>query len=158
MPIHDGVMRQGAFSVLAAAVLLFGGGMAFGQSENALFAITHDPATIKIQLQKSLPELERGVQLLQSASDAEQAKKGLDALYDSYRYLRAAQESSALMNRIAKNPDPMIPLRNERIWAVRSRLIKCRASFTPDSNGIEMCSQEATAALHDLRILLQVFP
>lgn len=126
---------------------------------NPLFNLTTDPATIRTQMQRALPALERGVQILQASPDAAAATKGVEALYDSYRYLRAAQESSAQLNNHRKFPDPVVDLRNERVWKVRTRLIKCHGNFVPTSEGsIAMCAEEAAAALRELRVIFQVFP
>ena len=128
------------------------------ERKDPLFGITNDPAKIQTQLQLAVPELEKGLRLLQSSSDPDQLNLALDALFDSYRYLRAAQESSDQINNHKRFPDPMVQLRNQRVWRVRSHLIKCRASFAPNSEGIAMCTEEASAALRELRIILQVFP
>lgn len=127
--------------------------------DSPLFYLTTDPSTIRTQIQMALPALERGLQILQSSPDPDQAKKGAGALYDSYRYLRAAQESSSQLNNKRKFPDPVVEIRNDRIWQVRSHLIKCNGSFVPTNpDSIAMCAEEAAAAIRELRLILQVFP
>jgi hypothetical protein len=128
------------------------------EREDPLFGHTNDPAAIQTQLRLAVPQLEKGLRLLQSSSDPDQISVALDALFDSYRYLRAAQESSDNLNNNSRFPDPMVQLRNQRVWRVRSHLIKCRSGFVPGSEGIAMCTEEASAALRELRIILQVFP
>lgn len=127
--------------------------------ENPLFGLTSDPSTIRTQMQMALPALERGAQILHSAPDATLAVKGVEALTDSYKFLRAAQESSTLLNNNRKYPDPVVELRNDRIWKVRTRLIRCHSSFVPgNENSVALCAEEADAALRELKIILQVFP
>jgi hypothetical protein len=149
---------------VCAAVLV--GALAFGSigseaqvKDSPLFYLTTDPSTIRTQIQMALPALERGLQILQSSPDPDEAKRGVGALYDSYRYLRAAQESSSQLNNKRKFPDPVVEIRNQRIWQVRSHLIKCNGAFVPNNpDSISMCAEEASAAVRELRMIIQVFP
>jgi hypothetical protein len=145
-------------TILGVAMILAMGAPVGAQERNPLFSGTRDPNVIKSQLQHGLASLERSVRLLQGATDPAQAATGVDALREAYKYLRAAQESSERLNRSRKFPDPAVQVRDNRVSQVRDHLLNCSSAFTPDQEGIAMCTNEATAALRTLRVTLEVFP
>ena len=91
------VKRFVLFAAVAAAIVLPTWSEVAAQARNPLFEQTTSPAVISQQVRFALPSAERGLQLLTSGGDPAQLALAVQSIDDTYKYLRAAQESTNLM-------------------------------------------------------------
>jgi hypothetical protein len=108
--------------VITVAVLL-GPGTVRAQD---LFRHTTDPHMVATLIQMALPAAQRGLALLQASATPRQIDVAVDSIWDAYRYLRSAQESSENIEAHARFKDPLVELRNARILEIRDRFRWCR--------------------------------
>ena len=132
------------------------------QTRNPLFGHTTSPAVISEQVRLALPSAERGLQLLTSGGDPAQLALGIKSLDESYRYLRAAQESTDLMARRAKFPDPLAQVEMKQMWAVREHMLFCtgQAGHIVNQNQelTEQCVRHVIEGIRQLRVLVATRP
>ncbi len=147
--------------LLACAAWLPWAGTASAQQDEALFRRTRDPKVISMQIKAALPTLERGYAMLISTTEPEPTEAAVSLLHDTYRYLRAAQESSEVLESISKFPDPVIALRNRKILDVRDRLLRCWSNRThlTDPGPIRAgCIEGLQVGLRNLRVVVATLP
>lgn len=127
---------------------------------NALFKQTTDPQVISRQIRLALPAARRGFELLQTASSQEETAIAVESIYDSYRYLRAAEESSENLQAWAKVKDPLTKLRNDHIWQIRLHLRFCRdnGGSLADAGIRATCTQGLVNAIRDLQVIVETTP
>lgn len=137
--------------------MLLAGGLAAAQ-ERSYFGWTTDPKVVAKQIQLSLPAAQRGLELLQAATTDTQITVAVASIFDAYRYLRAAQESSENIEAYAKVKDPMVPFRNARILQIRDQLRWCREHreelLRRDQEATAQCQSNVMKAIHDLQIVV----
>ena len=92
---------------------------------NPLFQWTRDPQVINSQIRAALPAGEKALELVTTAADPESLASAVRSMRDSYKYLRAAQQSSAGIVRTSKFPDPLMQMRVQRIWQIRQHYLRC---------------------------------
>lgn len=147
-------------------VLLLGSGSvgreADAQTPDNVLRHTTDERIIDQQVKLALAPAERGYELLLASTSPAQTEAAVQSLRTSYKYLRAAQESSQMISVQAKYPDPMLKLRMDRIWAVRSRLLNCIDNQghldNPDVQTRAWCVEGLTEAIRRLRVLSVALP
>lgn len=127
-----------------------------------LFNHTFDRKVITVQVRSALPTAIDGLERLVTATDVREAQQAVTLINNTYRYLRAAQESILLMHQQAKYPDPLAPVYAKRMWEVRAHLLKCldtSGTLTPENpESVAMCAEELTEGIRKLRILVAIFP
>ncbi len=127
-----------------------------------LFNHTFDRKVVTVQVRSALPTAVDGLERLVTATDVRQAQQAMVSIRNTYRYLRAAQESITLIHQQAKYPDPLAPVYAKRMWEVRAHLLKCldtRDTLTPDNpESVAMCADELTEGIRKLRILVTLLP
>jgi hypothetical protein len=133
------------------------------QQQNPLFNITTDRAIISQQVHLALPSAERGLQLLPSGGDSGQLAVAVESIGDTYKYLRAAQESTQQLIRLSKFPDPLMPMEIERMWQIRVHMRACtnQGGHIIKQNQeemINMCTQHLIEGIRQLRTLLAIMP
>ena len=110
----------------------------------------------------ALPSAERGLQLLTSGGGPEQLALAVQSLDDTYRYLRAAQESTDLLVGRAKFPDPMAQMQMKQMWEIRKHMMFCtgQAGHIVNQNQelIAECAGHVTEGVRQLRVLLAIMP
>lgn len=146
-----------------AAVVLGVAGLADGQARNPLFERTTNPSVVSQQVQLALPSALRGLELLTArGSDPVSLEQAVSSIDDTYKYLRAAQESSELINNRAKYPDPTRQVQMTRMWGVRLELLEClkqRGHIVQQSpEAISTCTEHLTEGIRRLRVLLAIMP
>jgi hypothetical protein len=148
-------------ALLACAAWLPLAGTASAQQDEAMFRRTRDPKVISMQIKAALPTLERGYAMLISTTDPEPTEAAVNLLHDTYRYLRAAQESSEVLESISKFPDPVTALRNRKILDLRDRLLRCWSNRThlTDPGPIRSgCIEGLQVGLRNLRVMVATLP
>ncbi len=132
------------------------------QQQDPLFNRTTDPAIISKQAHLALPTAERGLQLLTSASDSSQLAQAVEAIDHTYRYLRAAQESTEQLIHLSKYPDPLMPIQTQRMWQIRLHMLACTNQaghiIKQNQEMIHMCTEHLTEGIRQLRTLLAIMP
>lgn len=127
-----------------------------------LFNHTTDTRVVTEQVRSALPTAIEGLERLVTATDSQGTLRAVTSISDTYRYLRAAQESMTLIHQHAKYPDPLSPVYANRIWEVRVHLLKCldiRQSLTSDNpENVAKCADELTEGIRKLRILVTILP
>jgi hypothetical protein len=117
-------------------------------------------AYISSNIRGALAPAKLGLNLLQTATSDEQIVRASDAIFSSYRQLRAAQEWSEKLESEATLPDPMITLRNARIQGIRDRLRYCRDKdamlIRRDPEVTSTCLAGLVEAIHNLEIVVAV--
>ena len=156
------VKRFVIFAAVAAAVVLPTWSEVAAQARNPLFEQTTNPAVISQQVRVALPSAERGLQLLTSGGGPEQLALAVQSLEDTYKYLRAAQESTNLLVARAKFPDPMAQMEMKQMWEIRKHMMFCtgQAGHIVNQNQevIEQCAGRVTEGIRQLRVLLAIMP
>jgi hypothetical protein len=146
------------------AVLLIAVAAIAGEAgaQDNLFRDSTDERTIHNQVQLALAPLERGYELLAASRSPAETDVAVQSLKTAYKYLRAAQEGSQRVASQAKFPDPMLKIRMDRIWAVRSRLLNCidNQPHLDDDDGRtrEWCLGQLPEAIRRLRVLTVALP
>jgi hypothetical protein len=124
-----------------------------------MFNHTADPKVVTAQVRSALPTAIEGLELLVAGGDT---RRAVSSINDTYRYLRAAEESILLIQRNAKYPDPLAPVYAKRMWEVRAHMLKCldiRESLTPDNpENVAKCVDELIEGIRKLRILVTILP
>lgn len=132
------------------------------QTRNPLFGHTSSPAVISQQIRLALPSAERGLQLLTSGGDPTQLALGVKSLDETYRYLRAAQESTDLLVRRSKFPDPIAQMEMKQMWEIREHMLFCtgQAGHIVNQNQemIEQCVRRVIEGIRQLRVLVAIRP
>jgi hypothetical protein len=156
------VKRFVLFAAVAAAIVLPTWSEVAAQTRNPLFEQTTSPAVISQQVRFALPSAERGLQLLTSGGGPEQLALAVQSLDDTYKYLRAAQESTNLLVGRAKFPDPMAQMEMKQMWEIRKHMMFCtgQAGHIVNQNQevIEQCAGRVTEGIRQLRVLLAIMP
>lgn len=144
-----------------AVVLLLWAGSVLAQDANEFFNRTRDPAGVSQRVRLALPAAERGLALLTSG-DPSQLAPAVESIRDTYKYLRAAQESTADLERWSKFPDPLAEMKIARMWTVRKHTLACTLQaghiINQSPEMISMCAREMTEGVRELRVLLAVMP
>lgn len=147
---------------LALSALAWEGVDVRAQATNPLFATTKDQGGIALRTRLALPSTQRALELLTNTTDPDSLAMAVESLNNSYRYLRAAQEGTDLLIRIAKYPDPLQSIRRDQMWDVRVHLLQCldiRGHVIPGNNdAIATCTDNVTTALSKLETLLLIMP
>jgi hypothetical protein len=127
-----------------------------------MFRHTSDPRVIGVQVRSALPAAIDGLEGLVNATDNQKMQRAMTSINNTYRYLRAAQESTVLISRRAKYPDPLAPVYANRMWEVRAHMLKCldiSNAITPENpENVAMCADELTQGIRKLRILIAIMP
>jgi len=162
-----GLLRGAHFALSLASVLVWAGWLgaqdcaASACRDDPLFKRTRDPAVISEQVRQALPSAELGLKLLTSG-DRTQLPRAIEAIGDTYRYLRAAQESSADLERWSKFPDPLAEMKMSRMWAIRKHTLACTGQaghiINENQEMINMCAEHMTEGIRQLRVLLGIMP
>jgi hypothetical protein len=116
---------------------------------------------ISAQIKAALPTFERGLALLTTSTDPEPTAAAVTLLHDTYRYLRAAQESSDYLERYSKFPDPSIALRNKQILQIRDNLLKCwanKAYLAEEGSMRSTCIEGLEVSIRRLRVIVVTLP
>lgn len=167
MGLRMALRRHGVARVLVAcaagwAAIASNGAEVSGQHANPLFNQTNQPAVISQQMHLALPSAERGLALLTSGGDSGQLKLAMESINDTYRYLRAAQESKQNLNNWAKVRDPLVEIETKRIWQIRLHMLAClnegQHIINQNEAMISRCAEHLTAGIRELRFLLTVMP
>lgn len=131
-------------------------------ANNALFEHTTSPAIISQQVRMALPSLERAVRLLNRNAEPAQLEEACQAILDTYKYLRAAQESTDLLTRRQKFPDPSAQMEMKRMWQIRTHMLACTAQsghiVKQNQEMIDMCAEHLSEGIRQLRVLLVIMP
>jgi hypothetical protein len=127
---HRSIARIFSFALLTFAIWLPWAPGGLAQQDDILFRRSRDPKIIRGQIRAALPSLERGYALLISSTDPESTATAVNLLHETYRYLRAAQESSEVLESISKFPDPLVGLQNRQLGEIRDRLLGCWSNRT----------------------------
>lgn len=151
---------------VALGVLLLGSGLvgreAGAQATDNILRLTTDERIIDQQVKLALAPAERGYELMVASTSPADTEAAVRSLRMAYKYLRAAQESSQMISVQAKYPDPMLKLRMDRIWAVRSRLLNCIDNQghldNPEVQTRTWCVEGLTEAIRRLRVLSVALP
>jgi hypothetical protein len=163
MPLeHARIHRRFVVLAVAAAVVVGISAPIAAQVENPLIENTTDPSMVARQIRTALPTVERGYTMLTSSSDPESTAAAVALLLDSYRYLRAAQQSSENIQ-FKKGPfrDPTVDLRNKHIMEIRNHLGMCVSNrfYLLESAKIrEECLDGLTAGIRKLRFIVVTLP
>lgn len=159
-------MRSVGFTRVLLGLLLCGivasGGGAAAQSTDVMFRDSTDGRIIEQQVKLALAPAERGYGLLAASTSPAQTDVAVQSLRTAYKYLRAAQQGSQMVADQSKFPDPMLKLRMDRIWAVRSRLLNCVDNQPhlddPDGSAKAWCLEGLSEAIRRLRVLTVALP
>lgn len=159
-------MRSRSFTRVLPGLLLVATTMvatgAEAQQTDIMLRDTTDERIIEKQVKLALAPAERGYELLVAASSPAETDAAVQSLRAAYKYLRAAQQGSQMIADQAKYPNPMLKLRMDRIWAVRSRLLNCvdnqPALDNPDGAAKAWCLEGLTEAIRRLRVLTVALP
>lgn len=165
MTICD-ALRTGSRSLLRGAwvliILTAGPALTTAQPAEGLFQPVKNEMIIAEQMRLALPQAIRGFQLLAASADAEHTNAGVQALSDSYRYLRAAQQGSEMVYNYGKFPDPLLKIRIDRLWQIRLRLLKCvdnKGYLTDPADPIRaQCLEGLPEGIQRLRLLVGTLP
>jgi hypothetical protein len=161
--VRDGCRRGWRLAGLAAAVTVLGvTGDGLAQEDQALLQLTRDPKIITLQIRSALAPAERGLQLISTSGDQQTVDAAVISIRDSYRYLRAAYEGSEMALSRASFPDPLMRLRNGRLWQIRLRLLKCvdNGPRLADADGTVrvFCIENLREAIRRLRFEIAALP
>ena len=152
--------RRHVLPVLALLLLAPSHGVA--QHVNPYFNQTTEPAVISQQVRFALPSAQRGLALLTGGGDPGQLTMAVQSIDDTYKYLRAAQESTELLERRAKFPDPLANLEIQRMWEIRLHMMACTGQaghiVKQNQEAIAACAQHLTEGIRKLRVLLAIIP
>lgn len=159
-------MRSSGFARMLPGLLLVASMVAAtgagAQQTDMMLRDTTDERIIEKQVQLALAPAERGYELLVAATTPAQTDAAVQSLRMAYKYLRAAQQGSQMIADQAKYPNPMLKLRMDRIWAVRSRLLNCVDNQphldNPDGGAKAWCLEGLTEAIRRLRVLTVALP
>lgn len=159
-------MRSVGFTGVLLGLLLTGIGAVAGgaaaQPADAMLRDTTDQRIIEKQVKLALAPAERGYELLAASTSPAQTDVAVQSLKTAYKYLRAAQQGSQMIVDQAKFPDPMLKLRMDRIWAVRSRLLNCVDNQPhlddPDGAAKAWCLEGLAEGIRRLRVLTVALP
>jgi hypothetical protein len=157
---------RSALRLLALAVVVTVG---LGLADRAIaqtdprFREYADEKWIATQIREALPGAKRGYQMLSASREPDQVDAALKILFDSYRYLRAAQAGSEMVAQKAKFPDPLIQFRIERLDMIRGRLRKCVDSkerlHDPGENQTRQdCLDGLPDGIRQLEVLTVILP
>ena len=145
---------------LLAAVA--GGFAAPGGAQPDPFRDAADERVIANQVHSAVPPFRRGHQMLLAATDQTEISAAIKVLFESYRYLRAAQQGSEMVRNHVKFPDPLINMRIDRLWEIRSRLLKCIDTAPrlsdPADPAREACLAGLPEGYRQLRMLSAMLP
>ncbi len=149
--------------VLSACLLLLGPGSVLALDDNnPAFRWSPDKRVIAKQIEAALPAAEKGYQQLQTATSEAQIAAAIESIFDSYRYLRAAEESGRNVEGRAADKDPLAMLRYDHISNVRLRLRWCRDNRTQllaqDQEYTNRCLEGLVQAIRELRLVVTVLP
>jgi hypothetical protein len=148
-------MLHRMIAAIATALVCIPG--ALGAQDHNLFGHTTDPKRITAQIQMGLSAVERGFAQLQRASNTQEINQAVDSIWDSYRYLRSAQESSENLEAHAKFPDPLVKLRNARILQARDHIRWCPEHrgqlLAQDPETTAQCIAGLVEAIRSLRVV-----
>lgn len=159
--LHRSTARSFGLAFLVFAMWLPCAPAGLAQQPDILFRRTRDPKIIREQIRAALPPFERGYELLMSSSDPEPTATAVNLLHDTYRYLRAAQESSEVLENISKFPDPLIGLQNRQLGEIRDSLLGCwsnRTNLSGPSLTRTNCVDGLAVSLRKLRIIVASLP
>jgi hypothetical protein len=115
-----------------------------------------DPKIVAAQVSTALPAYARGLDLLNSSSDADTTAAAVRFLLDAYRYLRGAYEGNQLILVRSRFPDPLLELQNKQILDVRRGLLYCtgnRKHLATTDSIRATCVEGLARGLRTLRIL-----
>jgi hypothetical protein len=126
------------------------------QPAEALFRDSLDEKVIASQVHMAVPAYRRGHQMLTAATDQTETAAAIRVLFESYRFLRAAQQGSEMVRAHVKFPDPLIQLRIDRLWQIRVRLLKCIDTVERLNDPGDPARAECLAGLPDGYRQLQV--
>jgi len=166
---HNGrlrAVRRGHFlriaAILTSLLLLPFPAHLLAHHRNPLFNTTTDQTIISEQVHLALPSAKPGLQLLTSAGDSTQLAVAAESIDDTYEYLRAAQESTQLLIRLSKFPDPLMPMQIECMWQIRIHMLAWtnQAGHITNQNQemIKMCTEHLLVGIRQLRTLLAIMP
>jgi hypothetical protein len=148
--------------MIVGLLLLSWPGYAAAQQTNPLFSRTRQPSVISQQVRLALPSAERGLELLTSGGDSTQLARAVEAISDTYKYLRAASESTEDLMREAKFSDPLAEMKVARMWEIRRHMLACTNQaghiVKQDQEILSMCADNLTEGIRKLRILQVVMP
>jgi hypothetical protein len=149
-------------AVVGAMWVLLWPGCLVAQQTNPLFSRTRQPSVIVEQVRRALPSAERGLALLASNGDPTQLERAVEAISDTYKYLRAASESTEDLMRASKFPDPLAEMKVARMWEIRRHMMACTGQaghiVRQDQEMIRMCAEHVTEGIRKLRVLQAVMP
>lgn len=152
-------LRPGVIA-LSILLLVLAAPAAVRAQPNPLFQMTRDPQVINSQIRAALPAGEKALELVTTAADPETLAIAVQSMRDSYKYLRAAQQSSEQMVRLSKFPDPLLQLRIQRIWPIRQHYLACEpvadAMAIGSAEARRRCTEQIEAAVRALRILVEL--
>jgi hypothetical protein len=142
--------------------LTFAGLPAESQIRDLKSVETRDERIISTQVRLALPEMVRGYEMLTRSADQQEAAAAVSALYDSYRYLRAAQHGTEIAYNFGPFGDPLLKLRIDRIWQIRRRLLTCvdnREHLGDTAHPVRAkCLEGLPDGIRSLRILVATLP
>jgi hypothetical protein len=148
-------------AVLVLGIGLFGADIVQAQ-QGDLYNHTSDRTVVTVQVRSALPSAIEGLELLVTATDRQGTQRAVNSINNTYRYLRAAQESITLIHERAKYPDPLAPVYAKRMWEVRVHMLKCldvREALDPDNPElVAKCADELSEGIRKLRILVGIMP
>ena len=157
-----GSARASRLSAVGGLLLLCWPGHLVAQQTNPLFNRTRQPSVIVQQVRLALPSAERGLELLTSGGDSAQLARAVESIADTYKYLRAASESTEDLMHHTKNPDPLAEMKVARMWEIRRHMLACTDQaghiVKQDQGIITMCSEHLAQGIRKLRVLQAVMP
>jgi hypothetical protein len=148
--------------MVVGLLVLCWSGYPAAQQTNPLFSRTRQPSVISQQVRLALPSAERGLDLLTSGGDPTQLARAVEAISNTYKYLRAASESTEDLMRDTKFPDPLAEMKVARMWEIRRHMLACTNQTSQivkqDQEILNMCTEQLTQGIRKLRILQAVMP
>jgi sialic acid synthase SpsE len=130
------------------------------QGDNPLFTVTKDSKLIAIRTQLALPSAQRALELLTTASDPEAMARALASINTTYKYMRAAEESTRMLMGLSKYPDPLMPIRADQMQEVRSHCLACLVLSDHVRAGkqaeINTCAESLATVVTKLEALLLI--
>jgi len=155
-------VRTRRLPVVVGLLLLCWPGRLAAQQANPMFSRTRQPSVIVQQVRLALPSAERGLELLTSGGDPDQLARAVESIGDTYKYLRAAAESTQDLARSAKFPDPLAEMKIARMWEIRLHMLACTGQaghiVKQDPEMIRMCTEHLTEGIRKLRVLQALVP
>ncbi len=146
--------------ILMGIWLLFQGpGLATAlDDDDPAFRWSPDKRIISQQIEAALPAAEKGMRLLQAASTETQIAAAIQSIFDSYRYLRAAEESGRNIEGQAKIKDPLAKIRYDHIANIRLRLRWCRDNrehlLAQETEYTTRCLDGLSEAVRELKVVV----